>query len=163
MWHALMTTHLYLLYGVASAATIGFAALSPLEHRSERIRMALVLGFGWAACNQFYFADTEFLNVLVDAFIIYVGGAMWLEHADRWKALIVVVSFIALAFHVIYQAALAGGLNIRYCYHAALNALFVCQLLAVSDMGFKRGLHLFTDMLRRSIVLRIAGMARVRP
>jgi hypothetical protein len=163
MWHALMTTHLYLLYGLASAATIGFAALSPLEYRSERMHMALVLAFGWAACNQFYFADTEFLNVLADAFVVYVAGALWLERPDRWKILIAALSFAAMGFHVVYQAALASGLNIRYCYHAALNALFVCQLLAVSDMGFKRGLHLLSDMLRRSIVLRAPGLARVRP
>lgn len=163
MWHALMTTHLYLLYGIASAATIGFAALSPLEHRSERMRMALALAFGWAACNQFYFADTEFLNVLADAFVVYVAGALWLERPDRWKMLIAVVSFVAMGFHVVYQAALASGLNIRYCYHAALNALFVCQLLAVSDMGFKRGLHIIDGHIRGFSFLRVHGMARARP
>jgi len=153
---------IWAVYGLASAAAIGLAALSPVRDRTDKGNAALVLFSGWAASNIGYWHYLPIAYPLIDALIGYVFLRLWLDGARAWAIQLFALVILQCVAHVAYQAALLIGINTGYVYRTVLNALFVCQLWIVSKDGIRRGI----DRIGRSVVhvrgnvLRVHGFSR---
>lgn len=132
------------LYGIASAATIWFAALS-LRERDAKTLAAIVLFAGWMTYNLSNEFSTDLFWPIMDALFGAIFATMWIERPSTWKARVFACLMLQCVCHVAYHLALAFDVYIGYGYTAALNALFLCQLLIVSNDGMRRGWNLFSD------------------
>lgn len=126
-----------IFYGVISAAALGFAALS-LSERSARVISSGILGISCLLSNASA-GTSELLWPVMDSLLGAFFILWWLDAPNMWKIRLFALFMMQSACHVVYYAALAFGLDVGYCYTAALNALFVCQLYVVSSDGIRRG------------------------
>lgn len=130
-------------FGIASAATIGFAALS-LRERDVKTLAGIVLFTGWMIANISGHQHNLFWPIM-DALFGAIFATMWIERPSAWRARVFACLMLQCVCHVAYHIALAFDVYIGYGYTAALNALFLCQLLIVSNDGMRRGWNLFSD------------------
>ena len=125
------------LYGVASAAAFGFAALS-LSDRNSRSAIAAGLFALWVAA---WVADQPGFRIwwiVLDGCMMVAVILSWVDCPRKWKAQLYGLYMAQMACHVCYYAALHMGGHIGYAYTAALNVLFLCQLWTVGGSGVKR-------------------------
>ena len=125
------------LYGVASAAAFGFAALS-LSDRGSRTAIAAGLFSLWVAA---WITDQPGIRIwwiVLDGCMMVAVILSWVDCPRKWKAQLYGLYMAQMACHACYYAALHMGWYIGYAYTAALNLLFLCQLWTVGGSGVKR-------------------------
>lgn len=125
------------LYGVASAAAFGLAALS-LSDRGGRTAISAGIFALWVAA---WLADQPGLRIwwiVLDGCMMVAVILSWVDCPRKWKAQLYGLYMAQMACHVCYYAALHMGGHIGYVYTAALNVLFLCQLWTVGGSGVKR-------------------------
>ena len=129
-----------LAFGLASAATIWFAALSSFDAKRKR-SFAALLFMGWAFCNLAYFIGNWTWPILFDAIAGLAAISMWRTRRAVWLRHLYYTYLAQLSMHCVYQVALAVGIDMGYAYAAALNILFLCQLWIIGNTGMRKFLH----------------------
>jgi hypothetical protein len=148
------------LYVAASAATIGFAALSLPRDRHDRQIAAWALFACCLAYNLAHWHRSSIMYPVMDVALGYLFLTLYMNNPKGWKLHLFGICLLMAVAHVTYQSALLFNLQIGYAYRTVLNALFVCQLWIVSKDGMKRGINRCRDMLGGIGVLRVYGFSR---
>lgn len=107
--------------------------------------MAATILAGWAVGNATNADGQDAIWPIMDAIISMSIALAWVENPTFWKAKIFILFIAQCVCHVAYHVALAFDARIGYCYTAALNALFLCQLWVVSSDGIERGRDYMRD------------------
>ena len=123
-----------LFFGLASAAAVGFAALSPFDAKRKTF-VALLIFAGWSGCNFTYQGNSLQWWITFDGIMAMLCVFMWLSRRARWLRYLYYTYLAQLIAHCLDRTALATGLDMGYAYSAALNFLFLCQLYILSNTG----------------------------
>lgn len=134
--------HITVLFGLMSAAAVWLAALSYSDRRDRTIAATFLMA-AWLLANLSL--GHRLLWPIMDSMFGTMFILWWIDSPRPWKIYLFWLFLVQSLCHVAYHLALAFGGNVGYCYTAALNALFVCQLLVVSSDGIKRGRGVFID------------------
>lgn len=124
------------LFGFMSAAAVWLAALSYIDRKARTIAATFLMAT-WALSSLSL--ELRLLWPIMDATFGTLFILWWIDNPRSWKIYLFWLFLMQSLCHAAYHIALAFGGNVGYCYTAALNALFVCQLLVVSSDGIKRG------------------------
>lgn len=127
--------HITVLFGLMSAAAVWLAALSYSDRQARTIAATFLMA-AWLLANVSF--GTRLLWPIMDATFETLFILWWIDNPRSWKIYLFWLFLMQSLCHAAYHIALAFGGNVGYCYTAALNALFVCQLLVVSSDGIKR-------------------------
>lgn len=109
--------------------------------------MASALFVGWVAyklTNRPMWLDA---HPILDFVMGYIALDLYMLDRKRWKLGVLGCTLLMQVCHVVYQVALVYGNKLGYAYAAALNVLFLCQLLLVSSMGLKASGRIVGDWL----------------
>lgn len=146
-------------YGTASAATIGFAALSRSD-RGARTAAATALFLLFLAANQTRDEDVRIWWIVLDGCMMVAVILSWVDCPRKWKAHLYGLYMAQMACHVVYYTALHMGGHIGYAYTAALNLLFLCQLWTVGGSGVKRAWNDYRNWFPPARVWRMGNVCR---
>jgi len=130
------------VFGFMSAAAVWLAALSYVDRQARTIAATFLMAT-WALSSLSL--ELRLLWPIMDTAFGGMFIMWWVDKPKMWKLGLFALFVMQSVCHVVYHAALAFGGNVGYCYTAALNALFICQLLVVSSDGIKRGRDLCID------------------
>lgn len=125
-------------------ALFGIGCLIALyQARGEGLRLSLAFGLAavWASANLLWLAGSIQMIAIPDFALGVVALLVWVERHTRWATQMVILSYLRLAAHAMFE--MTGGTYVIPFIHA-LNALFVLQLIAVSMPG---GIHGLTRLL----------------
>lgn len=149
-----------LAFGLASAATVWFAALPSFDAKRRTFIASMVFA-GWATCNLSHLGGQFQWWIAFDTVMGLTCIIMWRQRRMVWLRHLYYLYILQLALHCIYQTALAFGSNIGYAYVAALNILFLCQLYILGKDGVGRRNHVHSNRSLASSFRRGPNASRV--
>lgn len=124
-----------LFYALCCATTIWFAAHSRRDDRFDALAAAFILTAGCLLSNIAYFAHAIGNWVRIDAAVMLL--LLWLAWRTlrAWKLVLAGLAVATMGVHALVEWLDDRSLSMMYAYPAALNALFVLELLTVASNG----------------------------